>query len=155
MFNSVCRNYCRRAMRCSALSRVHFASRCIIALVVMLLVLPNSASSETASDFTSFRFVSPKAREITVPDTATMDEVLDILRSNNVPFNGPQEIFIDDGKGGQVVGVYKVILELITYDPRGTTSPHCPYKQTTTMWYDGTSRRLQHYTVVLLVTCVK
>lgn len=134
--------------------RAFFLSTWIIGTVAVFLMIPNSASSETQTEFTTFRFLSPGAREIVVPDTATMDEVLEVLRSNNVPFDGPHEITVDDGKGGQVVGGYRMKLEFVTYNPGGTTSPYCPYKQTTNIWF-GQNRRLQHYTVVLLVTCVE
>jgi len=125
----------------------------IVVAASVLLFIPGNASSETQSRFTTFHFTSPKASEIQVSDTATLDELLEILRSNDIQFSGPHEITIDVGKyKGELVG-YTIKLELTTYNPGGPTDPHCPYKQITNIWYDKDGR-LEHYDQVVLPACL-
>ena len=141
------------ANKVGMVSRIFLLSTRMVATATMFLALSGCASWETQTEFTTFRFTSPGAHEILVPDTATMDEFLEILRSNNVP-TGPGEILIDDGKGGQVVDGYIIQLNLITDSPGGVTNPHCPYMQTTTIYY-GKDRRLQRYAGGVLPSCVE
>lgn len=125
-----------------------------IAIIAVILVVPNNRLSGQENEYTTFRFLSPSARQITITDTATLDEVLEIFRSNNITFNGPRPILDDHGTGKQETFGYRLTVELTTYNPGGDTNPRCPYKQITDMWY-GLEGRLYQYNVLFFLTCIE
>lgn len=142
------------AVKLSVGHRVLLPPKWLLATILALLVLGGGARAQSQGEYTTFRFSSAGAREITVPDTATLGEVLEILRSNNIRFNGPREQFVDDGTGRQVLTGHRLTVELTMYDPSAPTDPDCPYKQVTDMWY-GQTGRLQQYNVLFFLTCIE
>lgn len=154
MCSSVRRVKLNKSKIFSTLFRMFSLSKWNIAIVAAFLIFPSSAYSEPQNEYTAFHFLSPGAREIAIPDTATMEEVLEVFRSNNISFNGPRRILVDDGTGRQVVVGYRLTVELTTYNPGGTTDPRCPYKQITEMVY-GQRYRLQEYRVMFFKPCIK
>lgn len=125
-----------------------------IAIIAALLIFPGGARAEPRNEYLTFRIQSPGVREVAVPDTATMEQVLEIFRSNDITVDGPRPILVDDGSGGQIVAGYELTVELMTAIAGKADESHCPYWQTTEMLY-GLQGRLQEYKVTYFLNCIE
>lgn len=124
------------------------------AIIAALLIFPGGAYAEPRNEYLTFRIQAPGVREVTVPDTATMDQVLEIFRSNDITVDGPRPILVDDGSGGQVVAGYELTVELMTSIAGKADEANCPYWQTTELLY-GMQGRLLEYKVSYLLDCIE
>lgn len=119
----------------------------------MLVLFHGDATSAEKSDYANLQVASPDAREITIADTARLNDVLQVLRTNNVTFEGPVPIVVNESGEPRTMG-YDVTVRLDTYNPRGETDPGCPYRQVTKLSYD-LQGRLYVYYVSYQPLCIK
>lgn len=138
----------------ATLYRVFPPTAWTIAIVAALLILPGRAEAEPRNEYLSFSIQSPGPREVAVPDTATMEEVLEILRANDIPVDGPRPILVEDGAGGQVVAGYNLTVDVTTAISGTADEAHCPYRQITEMLY-GLNGRLLEYKVSYDLNCIQ
>lgn len=118
-----------------------------------LMFCSNDAAAAEKEKYAFLSVISPGAQQITIADTARLDDVLEVLRAANVVFEGPVPVVVTVSGEPRTVA-YKLTVRLDTYNPRGATDPGCPYQQVTELTYD-LEGRLYVYYVSYQAPCVK